>query len=193
MKSNALFILMLIPAFFKAQSTSKFIIEPSSSFVLSGVSNVNEFDCELQEGFCEDQLTIAYSHEGNHLYFEKASLSLSVSKFDCKSKYITRDMKKTLKEEEYPLMEFKLLSIENFSNSKGATPLAEALVTISGHTNRYFLKYEMKPTSDNGYQIKMTSDFKMKDFNIDPPSAMMGLIKVHDTITVDIDLQITML
>ena len=193
MKSNALFLLMLIPAFIKAQSTSKFIIEPTSSFVLKGVSNVNEFDCELQEGFCEEQLSVGYTHERGNVYFKNASLSLSVSKFNCKSKYITRDMKKTLNVEEFPFMEFELLSIKNFKNSKNTCPMAEALVTISGHTNKYYLKYELNPISDSTYQIKMDSDFKMKDFNIDPPSAMMGLIKVHDTISVEIDLQITFL
>jgi len=192
MKSKALLLLMLLPALLKAQSISKFIIEPSSTFILKGISNVNEFDCELQDGFCEDQLVVAYSHEGDHVYFKNANLSLSVSKFDCKSKYITRDMKKTLKEEVFPLMEFQLLSIENFKNEKNLCPLAEALVTISGHTNKYYLKYEIKAISDTTYQITMNSDFKMMDFNIDPPSAMMGLIKVQDTITVDIDLQITM-
>uniref|UniRef100_UPI0040494ECF YceI family protein n=1 Tax=Fulvivirga sp. TaxID=1931237 RepID=UPI0040494ECF len=193
MKSNALLMLMLIPALLKAQSTSKFVIDPSSSFTLSGVSNVNEFDCELKEGFCEDQLSIGYSHKNGNVYFKNANLSVSVSKFDCNSKYITRDMKKTLKEEEFPFMEFELLSIENFTSNKNTCPMAEALVTISGHTNKYYLKYELTPLTDSTYQIKMGSDFKMKDFNIDPPTAMMGLIKVHDTITVEIDLLLKLL
>ncbi|MEQ8244030.1 hypothetical protein [Fulvivirga sp.] len=193
MKSNALLMLMLIPALLKAQSTSKFVIDPSSSFTLSGVSNVNEFDCELKEGFCEDQLSIGYSHKNGNVYFKNANLSVSVSKFDCNSKYITRDMKKTLKEEEFPFMEFELLSIENFNNENSTNALAEALVTISGHTNKYFLKYDVEPASKSSYKLKMISDFKMKEFGIDPPSAMMGLIKVHDTITVEIDLHITLL
>lgn len=193
MKLAFVLSILALPTLVVGQSSSKFKIEPSSSFVLSGVSNVNEFDCELKQGFCEDQLKVDYAQKGNQVFFKNASLNLSVSKFDCKSKFITRDMKKTLKEEEFPFMEFELISIGNIDIDNDYCAVAEALVTISGHTNRYQLKYEIKAVSDTTFQIKMSSDFKMKDFQIDPPSAMMGLIKVQDTINVAIDLQITML
>lgn len=176
----------------KAQKTTKFTIEEDSQFKLSGISNVNEFDCELIKGFCDDELTVCYLEKEGTLSFENTRLDLSVQNFDCKSSPITHDMKKALNHKEFPFMQFELVKIINFNHVGSSKSMAEALVTISGHTNKYLFNYTLDVLSNNAYAIKIISKFNMIDFGITPPTAMMGFIKVDKTITVDLNLKVTM-
>ncbi len=192
MKSILVSLSLLVPSIAFAQTTTMVIIEPESSFRLSGVSNVNEFDCRIVEGFCGEQLSVCYEAKDGFISFDNTKFSLTVEKFDCESNYITRDMKKTLKGEKFPFMHFQLLNIENFDPIDFNDSRAETLITIAGKTNKYFLKYEVLPIDAKSFHINFKSEFDIKEFGIDPPTAMMGLIKVNETIFVELNLKISM-
>jgi hypothetical protein len=192
MKYQLIVFLISLGGIIKAQTTTNLIIEPESTFKLSGVSNVNEFDCKIVEGLCGQQFNACYAQVDNSIAFNNTRFSLDVKKFDCNSSYITRDMKKTLKSEQYPFMYFELISISNlYGDGKYKESLAEALITISGQTNKYYLKYDFKPIDDDTFNVNINSEFDMKDFGIDPPTALMGFIKTEETITVDLNLIIS--
>jgi hypothetical protein len=193
MKYPLIIFLVSLGGIIKAQTTTtNLIIEPKSTFILSGVSNVNEFDCKIVEGLCGQQLDVCYAQIDNSIIFNNTRFRLDVQKFDCNSSYITRDMKKTLKSEKYPFMYFELISISNlFGDGQNKESLAETLITISGQTNKYFLTYQFEPIDSDTYSVHINSDFDMKEFGILPPTALMGFIKTEETINVDLNLIIS--
>lgn len=182
-----LIILKVIPAF--SQETKKIFINPESSFTLHGSSNVNEFSCSIVTGFCGEELDVCYSNGDKSMTFDNAQFSVPVGEFDCRNKFITRDMQKTLKEDEYPQMSFKLLNIEFY----GDKPIADVLITIAGHTNLYHLHYTMNQLAGEAFGVNMSTTFRISDFNIETPTALMGLLKVSETIRVDIDLSLSVI
>ncbi len=187
MRIRLLSSLIFISIISSAQVTTTLVIEPQSTFSLRGVSNVNTFSCEIVEGFCGEELNVCFVENEDIIEFENTQFSVSVDEFDCRNRYITRDMKKALKQEAFPLMNFKLLSISRLEDN----PLAEMLITISGKSNFYHLKYSMERIKENTYRLNLNSEFYMQDFDIEPPSALLGLIKVANTIEVDIELVIS--
>lgn len=168
--------------------TQTLIIEPESTFKISGKSNVNQFDCKIEEGFCGKSVNVCYNIQDSSLKFSNTKFSIPVDQFDCGSKYITRDMKATLKAEEYPKMTFELLRISNFEELNCGNSKAETLVTIAGVTNRYFLDYNLYKTDIETYEIHINSTFDINDFDLKTPTALMGLIKVNETINVSLTL-----
>lgn len=164
------------------------IIEPESTFKISGKSNVNQFDCKIEEGFCGKSVNVCYSVEDSSLKFSNTKFSIPVNEFDCGSKYITRDMKSTLKSDEYPFMTFELLNITNFEELNCGNSKAETLVTIAGVTNKYYLDYLLHKTDTDKFEILIHSTFDINDFKLETPTALMGMIKVSDTINVSLTL-----
>jgi hypothetical protein len=190
------FIYVMLCLFFStklsAQTINRLKIKEESTFRINGTSNINAFECEITQGFSENEITVYYTQNGSNILFKNTTFSLPVNRIDCGNSHITRDLKDALHEKLYPTINFKLLSIEDF-NSDDLEPIAEALITIAGKTNKYYLNYGTKYISENAFYISLTSKFKLQDFNITPPTALMGLIKVHDTITIDLNFKIAVL
>ncbi|QSE96313.1 YceI family protein [Fulvivirga lutea] len=184
------FFLLSIPLVAQSQTVRQtMIIEDESTFRISGKSSVNSFDCQIVQGFCGESVDVCYNLQATTVKFDNTKFSIPVNQFDCGSNFITRDMKKTLKAEEYPFMQFELLSIINFDNLNCNNSKAETLVTIAGVTNRYLLNYDISQLDEDTFKIKLNSTFDINDFNLNPPSALMGLIKVDKTIDVSLSLQ----
>jgi hypothetical protein len=47
---------------------------------------------------------------------------------------------------------------------------------------------QAKQISDNKYRFKSSKTLSMDDFQLDPPSPMLGLVKVHDHFEIELDL-----
>lgn len=182
------FILVTISNILVAQNTKTLLIEQGSSFRISGISNINEFDCNIQEGFCGESINLYYEWNDDTLIFDNAKFNLPLKNFDCKNRLITMDLKKTLKEDQFPFMHFQLLKTKNFNSENCSDSKAETLVTIAGETNRYYLNYNLAKLDADTYSISIVSIFDMNDFKITPPTALMGLIKVEEKINVSLDL-----
>jgi hypothetical protein len=69
---------------------------------------------------------------------------------------------------------------------------AELKISLAGKANAYKLEYNSEQLNPDLYRVHLKSDFNMQDFGIDPPTALMGLIKVDKKISIEIDLYISM-
>ncbi|UII25330.1 YceI family protein [Fulvivirga maritima] len=183
--------LALVPFFAKAQTIQQVTIEPESHFSLSGTSNVNSFSCVMEDAFSNYQLNVCYSQDEDQLVFENTGFHLAVSNFDCQNAKMTHDLKNALKADKYPKIKFELLTLEGLK-SGDCEPIAESLINIAGKANKYLLKYKVKQISEDEYRIYLNADFNMKDFGIDPPTAMMGIVKVNEIISINLRLHVVM-
>ncbi len=92
--------------------------------------------------------------------------------------------------EKYPSITFAMTgkSIKNSGNTMSAT----GKLTMAGVTKNITMdvNYKLLP----GGNLQVTGSYKliMSDYNMDPPTAMMGAIKVGDDIVVNFDLILTL-
>jgi hypothetical protein len=61
---------------------------------------------------------------------------------------------------------------------------AKSELTVAGRTNPVTLTLAVQPKGAAGITISTTKDLKMTDFGVVPPTAMLGVNKAGDAITV---------
>jgi len=108
-------------------------------------------------------------------------LKLGIKNFDCGRRGINRDFRNSLKSDEYPTIDLKLLS---FAPSDSLLEEVNVLISLAGAEKKYILEFTSSYSSDGIVKIEGEQKLAMSDFNIDPPRALFGLIKVQDELTI---------
>lgn len=166
-------------------------VSASSNIKVSGESNVNEFECVTLH-YKGDDMLIKRKNGSYDLNELIGSIEMKVHSFDCENRIMTRDLRETLKAEDYPNITIKIISllIPEDMNSSGQLLKGKAEITLAGTTELVELNWRVIP--ENGHKIRLLSsrEFTFTQFGIKPPSKMMGMIQVKDQLLVDIDFAI---
>lgn len=170
----------------------KWLVEESSTLIIEGSSNVNEFTCQVEGRMREDTLTIDYDESSGTIDFIKNEVLINTRAFDCQNSMITADLKKTLNADRYPFITLKFLSLEkpafrNFSSQKVKGTIS---LNIAGKTRKYIILYQMTPRTDGTLLLKGDQLININDFNLSTPGKLMGLIKVNEEIEVNFTMKL---
>jgi polyisoprenoid-binding protein YceI len=92
------------------------------------------------------------------------------------------------KYEKFPFVVFTLTN----ARINAATGLIDATGTLAmaGASKTMDLQVKYKVLQNGNVQLILSKKFKMSEFKMDPPTAMMGSIKVGDEVTVNFDLEV---
>jgi polyisoprenoid-binding protein YceI len=174
----------------------EYIPQDNSRLWISGRSNVNQFEC------------VAREHRGEAIVFETTTLTgdtvsvdidstkivieIDVEGIECGRSRMNRDLQNALKADDYPNITFVFDEIVSISDETGNSDTVELEVTgtltVAGVTrvvNVHLTGY----TLDNGrVRAAGNKKIRMTDFNVQPPTAMLGLVKAEDELTVHFDL-----
>lgn len=110
------------------------------------------------------------------------TLRLGIKNFDCGRRGINRDFRNTLKSDDYPSIDVSILS---FAPSDSLLEEVNVLISLAGAEKKYILEFTSSYSSDGIVKIEGKQKLAMSDFNINPPKALFGLIKVRDELTID--------
>lgn len=159
--------------------SSKWIISESSKLTVNGKTNVNSFSCGLRQYTKADTLVISQSEKDELIL--SGEIRVEVKNFDCSNQIMTRELRKTLKENEYPTFRVRFISLKSPLVMKQKEVMSTGVVEISiaGATKRFEINYRLRREKNGmlftGYQLLNFSDFKL-----DPPRKMGRLIKAKD-------------
>ena len=111
------------------------------------------------------------------------SISIPVKSIKSGKSGMDKNTYVALNSEEFPNIKFALKSYAKDENTLSLT----GNLTISGTTKSVKINssYEVK---ENSLEIEGKHTFKMTEFEVDPPTAMMGTIKTGDEITIRFNL-----
>ncbi len=170
-----------------------YYIDASSKLTLDGSSNVNKFTCACNDQFPENTLRFDLSDGGKSARFFNAHLNLRTKSLDCGNAQMNKDMYKTLRADQHPNIRIELtrtqLQEASSLSTHEWTPLkATSSLTISGVSKPVVFEVKAKRLSKDRIRLVASKDVLMTDFNIEPPTAMLGLIKVNNTIRLNLDL-----
>lgn len=166
----------------------------SSTLEIYGRTNVNSFCCSAQQNFPKSTLGYEWSQDKTSIDFDNTELKISTRTLDCGASAINRDLQEVLKADEYPYI---IITLKEAVNSKGNKILtlnkwetfeATTQITLCCVTNEVSIPVRIRKTSDKNFQIKGSTSLAFRDFDLEPPTAMMGLIKVKETLDVSFDL-----
>ena len=127
-------------------------------------------------------------------------LKIPVKSFDCRHSRMNRDMYEALKSDKYDYITFEFEDARRLENDgsipeslfeEGYQPFRiNGVLNVAGVDRNVSLLVQGRTEGDVRYHIKGQKEISMKDFEIDPPTALRGLIRAHDDLTVFFDLHV---
>jgi polyisoprenoid-binding protein YceI len=165
---------------------SQVVLQPSASSVtIKGTSSLH--DWEEKVGKYDVDLVFRYQ--------ENSITGIEKVLFKCQSKSITSESSlmnnktyEALKTDKFTEISFKLISVEHFTFQNGKlTGTLIGDLFLSGVTRRVSIDFSGNANGDKVI-IKGLKSLKMSDFNITPPTALMGSLKTGDQVTISFNL-----
>jgi hypothetical protein len=167
----------------------RFIVQPSSKLIITGKTNINSFQCS--SAYCgRDTLVLQEGGPGNRPLFLKGYVGLDASAFNCGLQMMTNDFGKTIKSKEYPSISIDFISFERLpiygcAEEKFRSHLK---ISLSGVTRSFEVTCSIEAKSNGQIHLKGGRNFIFSDFNLEPPTHMMGMVKVKETLDVNFHL-----
>ncbi|MFT3751459.1 MAG: YceI family protein [Paludibacter sp.] len=160
----------------------------NSWLAINGTTNVLPFKLTHNgEKLLGKSITLTATQNQNKLFLSQNQLAIQVKNFSSDNPMALRDFLKLIKSDTYPAIKAQLNYIETVpGNEKDIYSKGNAFVniTITGITQQYSI-----PVSSNrhGDYISVVGGKKIsiRDFGLEPPVEMLGLIKVSEWISID--------
>jgi hypothetical protein len=165
-------------------------INASSSLSVDGKTNINTFKCVVSSYGKTDTLLCDLNKVGNSYFKIKSILDIPVSNFDCHHRIMTKDLQKTLKMSQFPVMYIDIRSLNTLpGNAMHSGSTGDVYISLAGTKVKYQLQF--KANHHQGH-IEFTSKkfILFSDFGLTPPSKLGGAIKVNDQLEVEVRLHL---
>lgn len=167
------------------KSSKTIRITSKSELQINGTSNVKDFTCEYEIRNLNKPIRIHYEKEQDIIKFEKSVLILENNGFDCGGKGINKDFHGLLQSDIYPRISLTLKEINLKSHKKN---MADALIDIeiAGLTKSYHMETTFR--NEENWLISGKLKLNIKDFKLEAPKKMFGLVVVSDEIEISFKL-----
>lgn len=146
------------------------------SMIIFGTTNVHDFQSNVTQA--SGELVVANSKP------QTMTIEIPVKGIKSKEKLMDKKTYEAFNAEKNPTITFKLTdasSLQVAGNDINITAVGN--LTINGVTRKVALKSTGKIVKPGVYEFKGSLALKMTDFKMTPPTAMMGMMKVGDAIT----------
>ena len=170
--------------------TKRWVVSQNSNLSVNGSTNINEFSCIIPAYDQVDTLTVSGNNKAGTVILSGV-ISLSISSFDCHNSGMTRQLQKTLKEKEFPVLFIRFLSLNKLPELVAKPELITGLVDIklAGVNKRFEINYQISQDAQKVIHLLGSRDINFSDFNLIPPSKLGGMIKTKDQLTVTFHLK----
>lgn len=163
----------------KAQSLK---IDPKTfSMTISGTTNVHDFTTKVTQASGE----IVFSGPKQ---VQSLVLSIPVKSIKSGEKLMDTKTYEAFNADKYPTITFKLTDVTSLQvRGDKVDVVLTGNLTMAGVTRKITIKTTGTNVKNGAYQFKGSVSLKMTDFKMTPPTAMMGVMKVGDGITLKYD------
>lgn len=161
------------------------VIKDQSSITVSGTSSLHNWEMVLQNYRCRTSIVI----DNPSIIIQKVDFK-GISK-SLKSDYSIMDKKtyNALNVDTYEEIQFVSSSLKEIPlNSKSFKGEITGSLFIGGVTNTINLLFTGKIISDKIIQVTGSKKLAMSEFNIDPPTAILGTLKTGDEVVISFNL-----
>jgi hypothetical protein len=119
-----------------------------------------------------------------------------VRELDCGKQGMNRDMYEALKADANPNIHYQLTGIGSDLSPSASLPDTSGWVsistrgelTIAGSTRTVEMKVNGRRMGEQKVRVKGQKRLNMKNFGVEPPTALFGLVQAEDSLTVYYDL-----
>jgi hypothetical protein len=166
----------------------RLIVQPASKLTIDGKTNVNAFQCAITQYLGQDTLVLLEG-KNKRPVFTKGFVGLEAAGFDCGMQVMTNDFRKTIKSKEFPVVSIEFISFEKAPKYGVEEEFKGKMkISLAGLTKPFEMTCTIKAESTGYIHLKGGRRFTFSDFNLEAPSHMMGLVKVHNDLDVSFHL-----
>ena len=170
--------------------TNHWVICANSSLVVNGSTNFSKFSCSINSYANIDTVNIGLDKVSKKIML-KGVMNIAISGFDCNNNIMTKELRKTLKQEEFPEMQVYFLSLNSTPNmSQNSTSLKGSVaIQIAGVRKKFDIYYTISIAENGILYLTANKDINFSDFNLIPPRKMGRLVQAKDRLNVVLDLK----
>jgi polyisoprenoid-binding protein YceI len=173
--------LLAAPALVAAGVLPLLSFQPQSRVWVEGTSTVRSYRCESTSVTGSAQASSAQL--ADLATVPRAEVSIPVASLDCRNGTMNGHMRKALKAEQNPTIRLRASGIQ--VSPSGAARISGDL-TIAGQTRP--VSIDGTAASDDGkVRVRGSKRLVMTDFGVQPPTLMMGTMKVAAPVTIGFD------
>jgi len=185
-----IFAVSAVPTLVTAQ---KYVISDASTMTIYGSANVTDWEAKVKT--ISGEVVLRNSENANWAdadasWFEEVRITMPVGDIDADSRRMNNNMHDYLKKSNHPNITYELKEGKSLAldGNPDATLTAIGVVTAAGVSHE--IEHEVKISkSENGdLVISGSKDLEMSDFNIDPPTAMLGSVRARNEMTIEFEL-----
>lgn len=170
------FILSTV-AFTQRSAAQTYKIAPGSEIKVAGTSNIHDWTMQTNTISGDAQVTLT----GKDLTDVKTlNFSTAVKNLKGKEDLLNTRAHKAMKADKFPAIAFKLIS----ASVSGDIVKGTGALTIAGVTKEITVQGKASENADGTISISGSRKIKMSEYGIQPPSFMLGALKVADEINV---------
>ena len=166
-------------------------LQPASRLWVTGTSTVRDFTCQAKIVDASAQTTSAETAK-EIMAGQKSVLTLDVKirpeNLDCANNTMNEHMRKALKADANPVIEFKLVSYEMFAAGDKVTGKLNGTLRLGGVEKPITLNASGNATPDGALHVTGVYPLLMTEYGLKAPSLMMGAMKVNPNVKVNFDL-----
>lgn len=152
----------------------------ASKLTVSGTSSLHDWDIDAEQQ--KGQLVLNSSDD---LKIEKLNFEVVAESLKSGKGGMDKNTYKALDTKKHKSITFQLLNVKEMKSSGNDNYKIEVIgnLTIAGVTKKTNINFDMGVTSTK-VTLNGKKAFKMTDFGIDPPKALLGTITTGDEITI---------
>lgn len=167
-------------------------IDPASQLLIRGNTNVASFELQQDAEQLLPQKTLLLSvksTEQNRFILSQNTLNVYARSFRSNNPMALRDFKRLIKSNEYPVIKVVVnyVDIKPTDKAERLKGVASVTYTITGISKTYQMNV-VALTNGNKTVIEGEKRLSIKDFGLEPPAPLMGMIKVSEWISIDLKL-----
>jgi hypothetical protein len=169
-----------------------FSLDPQSQVYLKGSSTVSPFTCISTQAWSSYQADI--QRQGPEQMTIRSQFFLRITALDCGNKGMNADMQEALKADQHPHIGVWVQdvcgpgSLPYAPGPEWRAMVARVSVTVAGTTRNLQIPLQIQRTTLQQVRITGSCPMQMTHFGIEPPTALLGLVKVSDHIDIFFDL-----
>lgn len=155
----------------------------SSTITISGTTNVHDWKSQVTQ--MKGDLTVNSSKKIQSLSVDIPVISI---KSEEKEKLMDKKTYEAFNSEKNPTISFHLTEVNSMQvTGDNISATITGNLTMAGFTKKISLKATGKNSKPGVYQFKGSTALKMSEFKMKPPTALMGVMKVGDGVTLTFD------
>ena len=173
-------VMLAVVTIATAQDTKKLTLD-NYSLKMKGTSNVHDWTMEAEK---VSAAADAVLNSASLKDFNNATVTVKVEEIESGKRIMNNKTYDALESDDHPNITYTLKSVKDlYSAGKRFSGKAIGSLTIAGKTNTVTIPFQGKVTHD-GIVISGDYSLEMTEYNIDPPTAMLGSLTTGNEVTI---------